>query len=630
MVPLDKGAIPLIVLQNRSHVTGYKPALQVLKIAQSKAGYKAIVTDGYWFCQCALHEAPEDLTENSIVRAEEYQTNVTRNGAVVIVLQRVSKLALGKADVSPDSLQKFGNWLKTNERYQSINQKMLQHIRNHTLQPGKRPDDVADISSEIAAIAGGGSPMVNSPTPAFGSPVHAQAGHGGMQSVPEGHSQPRPISQLNAFQKNFTIRGICTNVGDLKEWNKGDRSGQLKNVEIKDESGVDVRIVGFNEVAQMMENTFQLGKTYWVSNGRLKPKNPRWNSTKCRYEISLFDNSVVTLDQTSAVPAVSLYDFKKIEEFASPDTPLEEGLAVDVVAIVRETGDLVEGTSRAGRPYTRRRVRLRDETGEVEATLWNEAARKFPDNAVGKVAVCRRARIGEYQGSRQVSLGAVDVSPSDVKEATRLQHWYDSEGGSSTEVRQFSAPGGDGGASREGELKHIADIYEENLGMSDNAEYVTTMCTLTDTWHRDKPPFYEACQGNDCSKRVMQDDDGGYVCNACGHRSADCDVRYIARFRVRDGTGDISATCFDRVAPSLFNNMPAKQLWHLYKQGDDRAYRKVLQRARFQTAVMTLRMSRDTYQGTERRRAVVIAARPVNYGTEGHKLLASLQQQLSN
>jgi replication factor A1 len=109
----------------------------------------------------------------------------------------------------------------------------------------------------------------------------------------------------------------------------------------------------------------------------------------------------------------------KINEIES----MEAEKIVDIIAIVKEPGDLVNLTSKASRELTKREVNLFDDTQtSISLTMWGEEAKNFA-GIDQPVILARGAIIGEYGGGKTLgttSGTSIKLDP-DVQEGHQLR-----------------------------------------------------------------------------------------------------------------------------------------------------------------------------------------------------------------
>jgi replication factor A1 len=122
-----------------------------------------------------------------------------------------------------------------------------------------------------------------------------------------------------------------------------------------------------------------------------------------------------------------------------------------------------------------------------------------------------------------VSSSIMTVSP-DIDEAHLLRGWYDGIG---TDKNFQSHTSGSSGASFGGfnrdEMRHLSDVKESQLGMSDKAESFSTRATIMHI--KSESISYPACPTQGCNKKVV-DLGSGWKCEKCDKTFERPEYRY--------------------------------------------------------------------------------------------------------
>jgi len=253
----------------------------------------------------------------------------------------------------------------------------------------------------------------------------------------------------------------------------------------------------------------------------------------------------------------------------------------------------------------------------VRLTIWGQNAATFEVSPESVIAF-KGVKVSDF-GGRSLSLlssGSMSVDP-DIDEAHRLKGWYDAQGRTDTFASHAGMAGAMGAAGgRQDASKTIAQVKEENLGMSETVDYFATKATII--FLKQDNFSYPACASPDCNKKVLQEDSGQWRCERCDKTFPKPEYRYIMSLNVSDHTGQIWLSCFDDVG-RLMMGMSADQLTEL-KENDDKAAGDVFQEANCQTYIFKCRAKMDNFQDQQRVRYQVSGATPLNYVAESKKL----------
>ncbi|XP_064861006.1 replication protein A 70 kDa DNA-binding subunit-like isoform X3 [Oncorhynchus nerka] len=272
-----------------------------------------------------------------------------------------------------------------------------------------------------------------------------------------------PIACLSPYQTKWTIRARVTKKNNILPWSNLRREGKLFSFEIVDESG-EIGVTAFDKEVDKFFSLLETGKMYYISQGKLKEANKKYNTLKNNYEmILLSETSIVPCEDDQDLPMVEC-DFILIAQLEH----MEKDDIIDVIGVCRSVDDLSSFTAKTGRQQYKRDIHLVDTSGKaVAVTLWGEQAEMF-DGSVQPIVAVKRARLSDFGGQSVSAIfsSAVMVNP-EIPEAHRLRRWYDQEGHaldgqSLTELR----PAG-GGANTC--WKTLSDVKTEQLGQGDKA-----------------------------------------------------------------------------------------------------------------------------------------------------------------
>ena len=114
----------------------------------------------------------------------------------------------------------------------------------------------------------------------------------------------------------------------------------------------------------------------------------------------------------------------------------------------------------------------------------------------------------------------------DIPEAHELRGWYDaSAGGSSFRSQAGASAGlsGGSGAFRRDDVKTLAVAQETLLGIGDKPDYFNARVRIVHV--RNENMSYTSCPGENCQKKVIEQDDGSWRCEKCGRSYPNCEYR---------------------------------------------------------------------------------------------------------
>jgi replication factor A1 len=278
---------------------------------------------------------------------------------------------------------------------------------------------------------------------------------------------------------------------------------------------------------------------------------------------------------------------------------VEKDTTTDVIGILKDVGETSQIVSKGtGKPYDKRELNLVDNTGySVRLTIWGSNAVNF-NVAPESVVAFKGVKVSDF-GGRSLSLlssGSMAVDP-DIAEAHRLKGWYDAQGRTEAFTSHASLSGATNSNMKADPFKTIAQVREEQLGMSDQPDYFSLKATVVfirqeTTW------CYPACLSEGCNKKVTMLDEGQWRCEMCDKTHPRPEYRYIMPISVSDHTGQLWLSCFDDTG-RLIMGTSADNLMQL-REDDNDAFQAVFHEANCRTWSFRCRAKIDTFGEQQR------------------------------
>lgn len=449
-------------------------------------------------------------------------------------------------------------------------------------------------------------------------------------------AQFRPIQSINPYQNGWTIHGRCTFKSELRKFQNARGDGQVISFELTDDSG-SIRITGFTQMAQKIDELVHLNRIFKVSKGSLKPANERYNRSTSSFEMTLDQSSILEEEADDGTVHQVKYNFKKISELES--VPVKD--TCDVVGVVTAVGDLSEIVIRStGEPCARRTVTITDDSNaSVELTLWRTQAETFITEEAASshpVLLMRNAIRGDFGGvSLNVGrLTALELNPVSVPEANRLRSWFDNGGMTQAIVQSVTATaGGAGGGPITGPRKSLLSAKVEDVeptfsqGRPDaTITYVTRALvsfvnTKSDMYYPGDP---------ETKKKVVSQGDGMWVSESSGKTLSDDQIvwRFVISMKIADYSSSSWVSAFDEVGPLLFGRT-ASQMRDL-KDNDLNMFEHVVEEAMCKPLLLKVAVKERTWRDATQIRHTVSKAEPLDYATEGRVLLEEIKSRTSN
>ncbi|KAM5352484.1 hypothetical protein ACJ41O_005207 [Fusarium nematophilum] len=444
------------------------------------------------------------------------------------------------------------------------------------------------------------------------------------QSVPSrpamhGGSNIYPIEGLSPFAHKWTIKARVTSKSDIKTWHKATGEGKLFSVNLLDESG-EIKATGFNEQCDAFYDRLQEGSVYYISTPcRVSLAKKQFSNLPNDYELTFERDTVIEKaeDQTN-VPQVR-FNFCSIQELQS----VEKDNTVDVIGVLKEVGDIGEIVSKKdGRPFQKRELTLVDDTGySVRVTVWGKTANSF-DAPAESVVAFKGTKVSDF-GGKSLSLlssGTMSIDP-DIPDAHRLKGWYDSAGRTDTFATHQNMASMGNATGRKDEIKTIAQVKDENLGMDDQA-YYTIKATIV--FIRQENFCYPACASQGCNKKVTSMGDGTWHCEKCNVSHEKPEYRYILSLNVADHTSHQWLSCFDDSGQKIMGRS-ADELMEL-KEADDNKFMAAFEEANCKKLTFRCRAKMDNFGEAQRIRYQVMSVGLLDFKSEGDKLSELIKQ----
>ncbi|EXJ61428.1 replication factor A1 [Cladophialophora psammophila CBS 110553] len=450
------------------------------------------------------------------------------------------------------------------------------------------------------------------------------------QSRPMAHTKPSssahaniyPIEAISPYSNKWTIKARCTSKSDIKTWHNRNGEGKLFSVNLLDESG-EIRATGFNDQCDQLYDLFQEGSVYYISSPcRVTLAKKQFSNLANDYELHFEkDTTVEKAEEQDGVPQVR-YNFTTIADLQS----VEKDTTIDIIGVLKDVGETSQITSKTtSKPYDKRELTLVDNTGySVRLTVWGKTAASF-DVPPESVVAFKGVKVSDF-GGRSLSLlssGSVTANP-DMPEAHRLKGWYEDQGRSGNFATHANIQGtvAAAGGSRGDPFKTISQVKEEQLGMSDNADFFSVKAS---TQYIKQDNFcYPACLSEGCNKKVIEIDPGQWRCERCDKTHPKPQYRYIMSVNISDHTGQLWVSCFDETGRMIIG-MTADELMET-REVDEKRLAEIFSEANCKTWNWKCKAKLDTFQEQQRVRYQVTSAAPLNYVAESQKLIDLIKQ----
>ncbi|KAE8132548.1 hypothetical protein BDV38DRAFT_261003 [Aspergillus pseudotamarii] len=448
---------------------------------------------------------------------------------------------------------------------------------------------------------------------------------GGQPQAPSKSAQPQPaaasahttiypIEAISPYSHKWTIKARCTSKSNIRTWHNRNGDGKLFSVNLLDDSG-EIRATGFNDQCDMLYDVFQEGSVYYISSPcSVKIAKKQFTNLNNDYELTFDRDTVVEKAEDQAdVPQIR-FSFSTIGDLQS----VEKDTTIDVIGVLKEVAEVSQIMSKTtNKPYNKRELTLVDSTGfSVRLTVWGSTALNFNVTPESVIAF-KGVKVSDF-GGRSLSLlssGSMTVDP-DIEEAHKLKGWYDAQGRDGVFASHASMPGVAASTAKLEQFKTVAQVKDEQLGMSDEVAYFSLKATVI--YIKQDTMCYPACLSEGCNKKVTELDPGQWRCERCDKTHPRPEYRYIMLISVSDHTGQLYLSCFDEVGRCMMG-LSADQLMEI-RQNDEKAAGDIFQDANCRTWNFRCRAKIDNFGDQQRIRYQIVTAKPVNYSEEALRL----------
>jgi replication factor A1 len=404
----------------------------------------------------------------------------------------------------------------------------------------------------------------------------------------------------------------------MTTWSNARGQGNLFSVVLKDKAGSEIRGTFFKAEADKWFPILELDKVYTITGGRVKTANQKFSSVQNDYEISFDSNT--RFDEVVDDGQIGGRNYKFIPSLRDVQSQKENSM-IDVVAVVKEVEEAVDMTTKRGQTR-RRRIFLCDSSAvQVEMTLWDQDADRFPVEACGRVIQIKDARVSDFHGKQLSSTTGTTIDfKATSKRAQELHQWW-SGGGDQQLFESISTSG----AETSNVMAYLAAINERRLGTKkDVGDYFAFYGLVSDVMiGQGRLLYYNACPNTACKNRKVEENGGTMVCKTCGAQVSAPRERFAFTFRAADftGSGLVSALGDDTIGQPILG-YGAYEWAEATRNEDAEASKRRIKDSRFADFKIKVRVKADEYNGELRPKMTAVAVTPINYA-EAAKFFAA-------
>ena len=268
--------------------------------------------------------------------------------------------------------------------------------------------------------------------------------------------------------------------------------------------------------------------------------------------------------------------------------------------------------------------------------MWGvEICDRFSTLRVGQVLAIKGARVSDYGGkSLNVADDHAQLYPDiEQPETAKLVQWYRQHAGSDFEnVRGLTAKrenrDGDFGKVNEqksqSNLNLIREINESVQEENDvDQNHFFFLNGYVSRMKNDERIYYPACQGENCSRKVIEDQ-GGYRCEHCNKSFATFKPTYMIMTKISDFTESIWVN-FAREHGTALMGMTAEEFKDFKENNNEEVVQNHFDSLLFKSFNIMVKGKYESFNGENRMRYFAVKVYPHNVQAENKALLKRLE-----
>ncbi|CAF2950321.1 unnamed protein product [Rotaria sp. Silwood2] len=197
------------------------------------------------------------------------------------------------------------------------------------------------------------------------------------------------INNLNENTLQFRIRGKVIYRSPIHHFSA---NGRVFDCILCDRNG-EVKVVVFNDEGDRIYHLMDLNQKVVVENGQIRKTDERYRTQYSIYEIRLGENSHVERYESNGFNP----SFKIIKKPINDVNQLAHNVGVDVEGkIILDRGISTTRSQTTGAEIRRQSMKIEDETGGINITIWNQKIDEIPDMVMNKTIRIRKGKVNHY------------------------------------------------------------------------------------------------------------------------------------------------------------------------------------------------------------------------------------------
>ncbi|XP_043470939.1 replication protein A 70 kDa DNA-binding subunit-like [Leptopilina heterotoma] len=430
-----------------------------------------------------------------------------------------------------------------------------------------------------------------------------------------------PLINLSPYYGKWIIRARVSAKSDIRTWSNARGEGKLFSLDLIDESG-EIRCTGFNDQVDAFYDLFQIESIYYISKCQVKPVNKRYTTIKHEFELVLgAETSILRYEGEDLHIPMIQFDFCVISDIEFK----ENGYAVDILAILKNVGEVVKSTSqRSGVDFVKRNLLLVDDSNTmVTLTLWGAQAEAFSETE-GTPLALKNVTVKEFNGDKSlstVSSTIVQANPA-IPDVDRIITWYnDTEKAKTAKMISNTISVSSSSLS----WLNFLQVQEQNIGLQEKNNMFLTKAVIGSLNHQNC--LYKACPSDNCNKKLLDPINGMYRCVKCNADFPNFTYKMIIQASLLDYTQELRVTIFNNEAEQILNKS-AQEVGNIQENLSIDAYGDIFENCKLKYYNFKILMKQEHFNNISKVRAIVQSVTPVNFLDYSAHLLKEIKNTM--
>ncbi|CDW80297.1 replication protein a 70 kda dna-binding [Stylonychia lemnae] len=459
----------------------------------------------------------------------------------------------------------------------------------------------------------------------------------------QGLSDYMPIKALNTFSRDWKIQARIVQKSEKRQTRNG---GSLLKMELLDTYGTIIEATFFNVAADFFEDKLLLGRVYDFYDGNIKLANKKFSTVNNDFTITFEKSSQIkeAVDNGSIKKNNVEYSYIKAIE------NLKQGSNVDLIGVIIDISMADQIKLKNSKSRTRQYITIMDDSMcSISLTLWGDICSKNDRLQKGDILSFTGGRVSDY-GGKSVNLSddhtTIQLNPEDCPKTRQLKNWYQGliQYGDESQhnIKQLSTSlikpdnslnsaenlhiiEANSSKPNKNQLNFICEI-QANLNDENDVDqhHFFYLNGYVSYIKNDDKIFYNACPKDTCKRKVVQESNGTFRCEACNKSYDSCIPTYMIQAKITDFTDSIYIN-FAREHGASLMGMTALEFREFRNRATEEEISNYFDKLLFKQFNIMVKGKFEYYSGENRIRFFAIKVYPIHVQTENKALLKRLK-----